>query len=206
METKPIASNKHFSLEDLYPGCFVIHNKVKKLIVYKAHTRLRTFIGVVAEGDKHITEHIITEFIGLGPVGEVTQIIHPYVAPKFRVSQKTQKGIVKTVKISGFSWDASSPYKDVFNDPNIVFNYDYDYLTEEKENDPINPNHYKQGGIELKDFIKPILENPKVNGYEGGLMINIVKYVTRHKEKNGIEDLKKARWFLEELINYQEKQ
>jgi len=29
---------------------------------------------------------------------------------------------------------------------------------------------------------------------------NIVKYVVRHKQKNGIEDLEKAKWYLEKLI------
>lgn len=34
---------------------------------------------------------------------------------------------------------------------------------------------------------------------------NIVKYVTRYKEKGGIEDLRKARVYLDALIEYYEK-
>jgi len=30
---------------------------------------------------------------------------------------------------------------------------------------------------------------------------NIIKYVSRYKYKNGLEDLKKAHWYLERLIN-----
>ncbi|SVD78399.1 uncharacterized protein METZ01_LOCUS431253, partial [marine metagenome] len=35
---------------------------------------------------------------------------------------------------------------------------------------------------------------------------NLVKYVTRYKHKNGLEDLLKAKWYLDRLIkNYNEK-
>jgi hypothetical protein len=32
---------------------------------------------------------------------------------------------------------------------------------------------------------------------------NIIKYVTRYKEKSGIQDLRKARWYLDKLIETQ---
>jgi len=57
--------------------------------------------------------------------------------------------------------------------------------------DAINPNHYKQGSIEVIDFIL----DQKMSYLEG----NIIKYVSRYKFKNGIEDLEKARWYLEKL-------
>ena len=57
----------------------------------------------------------------------------------------------------------------------------------------INPNHYKQGDIEVIDFIL----DQNFNYLEG----NIIKYVSRYKYKNGLEDLKKAHWYLERLIN-----
>ena len=54
------------------------------------------------------------------------------------------------------------------------------------------PPHYNQGLIEPIDFIK----SQNMNYIEG----NIIKYTTRYKFKNGIEDLKKAQWYLEKLI------
>ncbi len=57
----------------------------------------------------------------------------------------------------------------------------------------INPSHYKQGNIEVIDFIL----DQKFNYLEG----NIIKYVSRYKHKNGMEDLKKAQWYLKELID-----
>ena len=32
---------------------------------------------------------------------------------------------------------------------------------------------------------------------------NIIKYVTRYKDKSGIQDLRKARWYLDKLIETQ---
>ena len=57
----------------------------------------------------------------------------------------------------------------------------------------INPPHYQQGSIEVIDFIL----DQNFNYLEG----NIIKYVSRYKYKNGLEDLKKAHWYLERLIN-----
>jgi hypothetical protein len=58
--------------------------------------------------------------------------------------------------------------------------------------DNINPSHYKQGNIEVIDFIL----DQKFNYLEG----NVVKYLSRYKFKNGIEDLDKAKWYLGRLI------
>ena len=58
--------------------------------------------------------------------------------------------------------------------------------------DKINPPYYKKK-IKVNDFIFEY----KMNFLEG----NIIKYVSRYREKNGIEDLKKAKWYLEKLID-----
>jgi len=62
--------------------------------------------------------------------------------------------------------------------------------------DNINPKHYKQGKIEVIEFIL----DQQMNYLEG----NIVKYLSRYKQKNGIEDLKKALWYLNKLIGEKE--
>jgi hypothetical protein len=60
--------------------------------------------------------------------------------------------------------------------------------------DPVNhPAHYTTGGVETIDFI----EAKKLN-YNLG---NVVKYITRADHKgNRIEDLQKAKWYLEREI------
>ena len=57
--------------------------------------------------------------------------------------------------------------------------------------DKINPPYYRKKR-EVTDYSIEY----DMNFLEG----NIIKYVTRYKEKNGIEDLKKAKWNLEKLI------
>ncbi len=64
--------------------------------------------------------------------------------------------------------------------------------------DPVNPSHYSQGGIEAIDVIEAY-----GLGFCAG---NTVKYVLRHRFKvNPLEDLKKARWYLDRLIQQHEK-
>lgn len=62
-----------------------------------------------------------------------------------------------------------------------------------------HPPHYKTGGIETIDYIEA-----KQLGYHLG---NVVKYVSRanHKGKQ-LEDLKKARWYLDREITRLEQQ
>ena len=64
-------------------------------------------------------------------------------------------------------------------------------------NDPINPNHYKQGGLESIDAIKAFMSEEAFKGFLKG---NCQKYLFRYEQKNGIEDLRKCKWYLERLI------
>ena len=59
-----------------------------------------------------------------------------------------------------------------------------------------NPIHYNKAGIETIDALEAML----VDGFDYYLQGNIVKYLWRFRYKNGIEDLKKAQWYLNKLI------
>ena len=59
----------------------------------------------------------------------------------------------------------------------------------------ISPSYYQKGSIEVTDYIT----SNEMSFIEG----NIIKYVTRYKEKSGIQDLRKARWYLDKLIETQ---
>ena len=65
------------------------------------------------------------------------------------------------------------------------------------ENDSINPNHYVFGGIETIEYLKAKMTPEEYRGFLKG---NVLKYVSREAEKNGLEDLKKAKWYLDKLI------
>ena len=70
--------------------------------------------------------------------------------------------------------------------------------TENKQEDNVNhPSHYTFGKIEVMDYIEDKLSDVECEGYFLG---NIIKYVSRFRKKNGIEDLKKAQWYLNRLI------
>lgn len=60
-----------------------------------------------------------------------------------------------------------------------------------------SPPHYKQGDVECIEAIK----SATGEGYQGYLQGNIMKYIWRYRAKGqAINDLKKAEWYLKELI------
>ena len=66
--------------------------------------------------------------------------------------------------------------------------------------DPVNkPAHYNSGKIECIDAIFESMSNEEFCGYLKG---NVLKYVWRYRYKGKpVEDLKKARWYLDRLID-----
>ena len=68
--------------------------------------------------------------------------------------------------------------------------------------DMINhPSHYiSPKGIEVIDVIEAFTAD--LQGIEATDTGNIIKYICRWKHKNGIEDLEKARWYLNHLISH----
>jgi len=69
--------------------------------------------------------------------------------------------------------------------------------------DNINhPSHYTQGSIECIDAIEESTKG--LLGIAAVCVANVIKYIWRYKFKNGIEDLKKARWYLDKLIDHEE--
>lgn len=72
----------------------------------------------------------------------------------------------------------------------------------ENINDPINPDHYKNDGIETWDYLSYVLTDQQLMGFAMG---NVHKYASRFQKKNGAEDLKKCRWYLNKAIEIYEK-
>lgn len=68
--------------------------------------------------------------------------------------------------------------------------------------DPVNhPAHYTSGGIECIDAMQAAFGAEVVKDF---CLCNAFKYLWRHRNKNGVEDLKKARWYLNRLIREME--
>ena len=71
--------------------------------------------------------------------------------------------------------------------------------------DPVNhPAHYTQGSIECIDALAAATVGLK--GIEAVCTSNAIKYLWRWKTKGGLQDLQKARWYLDRLITEAAKQ
>ena len=69
---------------------------------------------------------------------------------------------------------------------------------EQKKVEKVNhPSHYNSKGKETIEILKDYLSEEE---YAGFLKGNILKYIHRYEYKAGLEDLEKAKWYLEELI------
>lgn len=72
-----------------------------------------------------------------------------------------------------------------------------------RKNDPVNhPSHYTQGGIECIDAIHAAVS--RLSGNDAWLTGSCIKYLWRWRLKNGLEDLKKAKFYLDRLIEQEE--
>lgn len=68
-----------------------------------------------------------------------------------------------------------------------------------ESNNVNHPSHYQtSNGYDVIDVIESFTED--YTGVEAFAIGNVIKYVLRAKKKNGIEDLKKAKWYLNYLI------
>ena len=66
-----------------------------------------------------------------------------------------------------------------------------------------HPEHYKaKNGLEAIDMIAAFTDG--LQGMEAVCTANALKYLCRWHKKNGVEDLKKAKWYIEYLINMKE--
>lgn len=65
-----------------------------------------------------------------------------------------------------------------------------------KKDNVNHPPHYTKSEIQCIDAIR----SATGEGYQYYLQGNIIKYIWRYRDKNGVEDLNKAKWYLKRLI------
>ena len=69
----------------------------------------------------------------------------------------------------------------------------------EKKDMVHHPDHYQSSsGLEVKEVMKAFTEN--LVGYEAVYTSNVIKYICRWKKKDGLKDLRKAREYIDFLI------
>ena len=66
--------------------------------------------------------------------------------------------------------------------------------------DNINPSHYKQGKVECIDALESATVHK--NGLDAICTANVIKYLWRCESKGGVEDMKKAMWYLQRMIDH----
>ena len=73
-----------------------------------------------------------------------------------------------------------------------------------KEHDNVkSPSHYCKGGMECIDAIKAAVSDI-ADPFEAYCTGNIIKYIWRWNDKNGVEDLNKAKQYADIIISYRE--
>lgn len=86
--------------------------------------------------------------------------------------------------------------------PEVTYNKIFYILVHNEKEDNVNkPGHYTFGKIEVINYIRDKMSPEEFQGF---CMGNVLKYVSRHKHKNGVEDLKKAEVYLKWLIESEE--
>ena len=74
-------------------------------------------------------------------------------------------------------------------------------MVENSDSRVAHPAHYQtSNGLETIDVMEAFTED--MTGYEAVCTSNVLKYICRWKKKNGLEDLKKAEWYLKRLIEH----
>lgn len=66
-----------------------------------------------------------------------------------------------------------------------------------------NPPHYTKEDLECIDAIKASLATYRTDGYAGYLKGTIMAYLWRYEDKKGVQDLRKAKWYLQKLIDHE---
>ena len=84
-------------------------------------------------------------------------------------------------------------------DTKSKYNYHCEYDEQDQDQNNVNsPSHY-QGKVECIDCIESATAG--LNGIEAFCTGNAIKYLYRWKKKNGIEDLKKAKYYIDKIIS-----
>jgi hypothetical protein len=124
-----------------------------------------------------------------------------------RAAERSRKLSEYTMCIDDHDW--FKVYQDTKEQEAVDF---HDYIAQQKANfwaaseddsaavDNVNnPSHYNKGGIECIDYIKQVLAENFGDYCQG----NVTKYLHRWRYKNGVEDLEKAQWYLNEMIKHE---
>lgn len=87
-------------------------------------------------------------------------------------------------------------------EPRLIYRIskeDYDLI--ENLDNINNPLHYHKNGTDVIGFAEAQFSKEEQKGFH---RINAIKYITRYDRKNGVEDLNKAKFYIDKLIEMEE--
>ena len=107
-------------------------------------------------------------------------------------AEEAQKAALDSLKRLKKASEEGDPIRKQVNEINEMINNKPDPLVH-------HPKHYTKGDIECIDAIAGAITG--LVEMEAVCTANVIKYMWRWKEKNGVQDLEKAKWYLEKLIS-----
>ena len=124
----------------------------------------------------------------------------------YEIFFKTIEWLVESMEPNKrFIFEYTNEYDDVDVDANehvsddiLAAEDDYNALTGDNVN---HPSHYETGKFECFDVMREALGDNVVKDF---CIANSFKYIYRHKRKNGVEDIKKAKWYIDKYLELEE--
>ena len=137
---------------------------------------------------------------GFNPLSVKHEIINKYIGEIGKVIEVDKGEIINVMFQDGFcfyySYNQAIEHLAGDDTTYTLSDLKADYTNEYKK-DNINPEHYKS---KSKETIERLQDNLTAGEFKGYLKGNILKYLDRYEHKNGVEDLNKANWYLNKLI------
>jgi Protein of unknwon function (DUF3310) len=123
-------------------------------------------------------------------------MVHNIHMNEYKTLEKKDKQIYEVYEEDGAVWTIDTPIvvsniKEGLWTINSVF----------EESNPIKPDHYHKGGIDVIGFSEKQFSQDELKGF---YRINCLKYITRYDRKGGLTDLKKADFYLGKLMEMEE--
>lgn len=120
---------------------------------------------------------------------------------------------IKPFKSGGYWNSVDGDLNDDIHDPEDIYSFikwederPWDVIAAnmyaDSKSDNINkPTHYHKNGIDVIGFAEAQFSKEEQKGFH---RINAIKYITRYDRKNGVEDLNKAKFYIDKLIEMEE--
>lgn len=126
---------------------------------------------------------------------------------KIRMAQDLVRNVIKdgekidSVKKYKKEWESEVLNKAIDRAFGFSNDYDTNLNYESEDKNVSHPSHYQsENGIEVIDVIEAFTKG--LEGIEATDTGNVIKYICRWKNKNGTQDLEKAMWYLQHLLNH----